>query len=99
MWVAGILGLYVFEQGFKIMTDAWVGFWAADRFSRGKGSLAFYLGMYCTLAVAFGVVTFIRSLVMAFGVVSFHTCLVTATQVSILHVATLRCCRVQQLDR
>jgi hypothetical protein len=69
IWIIAIIFFYGLEQAAKIMADAWVGFWSEDRFSVGKDNLKFYLGVYCALAVGFGMVTLIRALTLSFGVV------------------------------
>lgn len=81
VWVFAVLFLYILEQSSKVMTDAWVGFWSEDRFSRGSNDVQFYLGVYCALGMTFGVVTLIRTLTMSFGMVRpcFHSTSVECT--------------------
>jgi hypothetical protein len=69
LWAISMILLYVCEQGAKIFTDLWLGFWTGGEF--GDGRLTFYLSCYAGLAVLFSIVTYVRSLVFTFGTVRF----------------------------
>jgi ATP-binding cassette subfamily C (CFTR/MRP) protein 1 len=45
------------EQGSRVVTDVWVGWWAADRFGLVVWA---YVGIYAGLGVFYSLTTFIR---------------------------------------
>ena len=58
--VALIVGLMALEQGTRVFTDTWLGFWSTNRFS--QPSLWFYLGVYAACGVAYSAAVYVRSL-------------------------------------
>jgi hypothetical protein len=58
--VAFVVLLFGMEQFARVYTDTWVGLWFSDAFRRYNNW--FYLGIYFALGVAYGLITFIRSL-------------------------------------
>ncbi len=45
------------SQGARVYTDRWIGVWFSNIFNQ---SLAFYLGIYFALGVAYSLITFAR---------------------------------------
>jgi hypothetical protein len=52
-----VLGVMVTEQGSRVLTDTFLGWWAADVFHQG---LWFYIGIYAGLGVLYSLLTFVR---------------------------------------
>lgn len=52
-----VLGVMVVEQGSRVLTDTFLGWWAADIFHQG---LWFYIGIYAGLGVLYSLLTFVR---------------------------------------
>jgi hypothetical protein len=58
--VAGaILALFAVEQGSRVFTDTWLGFWTSNAFNQ---VVWFYIGIYAALGIFYSLVTFVRSL-------------------------------------
>jgi hypothetical protein len=58
--VAGaILALFAVEQGSRVFTDTWLGFWTSNAFHQ---VVWFYIGIYAALGIFYSLVTFARSL-------------------------------------
>ncbi|WIA12103.1 hypothetical protein OEZ85_012177 [Tetradesmus obliquus] len=47
------------EQGARVFTDTWLGFWASNAFHQG---VWFYIGIYAALGVTYSLITFFRTL-------------------------------------
>lgn len=64
-WATGIslLVLFGLEQAARVWTDKWVGLWFTNKYGRGNW---FYLGIYAAMGLAYGLVTFVRSLTFLF---------------------------------
>ena len=60
--VALVLGLFAVEQGTRVFTDTWLGYWATDHFHRGTSHAAlwFYLGIYAGCGLAYSIVVYFR---------------------------------------
>lgn len=52
-----VLGVMATEQGSRVLTDTFLGWWAADLFKQG---LWFYIGIYAGLGVLYSLLTFVR---------------------------------------
>ncbi len=55
--VAFIAALMALEQGTRVFTDTWLGFWATNRFAE---SLWFYLGIYAACGIGYSFVVYCR---------------------------------------
>lgn len=55
----GVLGVMATEQGSRVLTDTFLGWWASDLFKQG---LWFYIGIYTGLGVLYSLLTFVRVL-------------------------------------
>lgn len=53
----GVLGVIIIEQASRVLTDTFLGWWAADVFHQG---LWFYIGLYTGLGVLYSLLTFVR---------------------------------------
>jgi hypothetical protein len=53
----GVLLVIVTEQGSRVITDTFLGWWASDLFHQG---LWFYIGIYACLGVLYSLLTFVR---------------------------------------
>jgi ATP-binding cassette subfamily C (CFTR/MRP) protein 1 len=53
----GVLGVIIIEQASRVLTDTFLGWWAADVFHQG---LWFYIGLYAGLGVLYSLLTFVR---------------------------------------
>lgn len=53
----GVLGVMATEQGSRVLTDTFLGWWASDLFKQG---LWFYIGIYAGLGVLYSLLTFVR---------------------------------------
>jgi ATP-binding cassette, subfamily C (CFTR/MRP), member 1 len=69
LWIISLIFLYAGDQGVKILSDTWVGFWTQEKF--GDRGLTFYLSCYAALAVVLSIITYIRSVTFTFGAVWF----------------------------
>jgi ATP-binding cassette subfamily C (CFTR/MRP) protein 1 len=45
------------EQGARVFTDTWLGFWASNAFHQG---VWFYIGVYAALGITYSLITFAR---------------------------------------
>jgi ATP-binding cassette subfamily C (CFTR/MRP) protein 1 len=52
-----IVALMALEQGTRVFTDTWLGFWSTNRF---KQDLWFYLGIYAGCGVAYSLIVYLR---------------------------------------
>ncbi|KAF8071181.1 abcC12 [Scenedesmus sp. PABB004] len=57
--VAIIVALLAAEQGARVFTDSWLGWWAGNAFHQG---VWFYIGVYTSSAVAYSLLTYLRTL-------------------------------------
>lgn len=62
--VALIVFLMALEQGTRVFTDTWLGFWASNLFHR---DLWFYLGVYAACGVGYSIVVYFRCAVRGSG--------------------------------
>jgi hypothetical protein len=53
----GVLTVIVTEQGSRVITDTFLGWWATDLFHQG---LWFYIGVYAGLGILYSLLTFVR---------------------------------------
>jgi hypothetical protein len=58
LWIAALLVfMMAAEQGARVFTDTWLGFWAGNAFHQ---SVWFYIGIYAALGITYSLITFAR---------------------------------------
>ncbi|KAF6255037.1 ABC transporter [Scenedesmus sp. NREL 46B-D3] len=57
--VALLVLIMAAEQGARVFTDTWLGFWAANAFNQ---EVWFYIGIYAALGITYSLITFARTL-------------------------------------